>query len=82
MMANVRIAIAAAGDGEEPAPEEDDEEEEKPVERGQEPIKKGLPERKPLKAENMTYLKVDFSEFGTATAPKPDANGLRWLSEN
>ena len=82
MMANVRFAIAAAGDGEEPAPEEDEEEEEKPVERGQEPIKKGLPERKPLKSENMTYLKVDFSEFGTATAPKPDANGLRWLNEN
>jgi len=30
----------------------------------------------------MTYLKVDFSEFGKATAPKPDANGLRWLNEN
>lgn len=82
MMANVRIAIAQAGeDGEQPD-DDDDEEEEPAVERGKEPIKKGLPDRKPGKGENMTYFRVDFSEFGKATAPKVDGNGQRWLSEN
>lgn len=81
MMANVRIAIAAAGeDGE--APEEEEEKEEPAVERGKEPIKKGLPERKPGKSENMTYLKADFTEFGKASAPQIDANGQRWLKDN
>ncbi len=80
MMANVRFAIAGAGeDGEAP---EEEEKEEPVVERGKEPIKKGLPERKPSRSESMTYLKVDFTELGKAAAPEVDANGQRWLKEN
>ncbi len=82
MMANVRIAIAAQGGEDGEAPDEEEEEEAPAVERGKEPIKKGLPDRKPGKGENMTYFRADFSEFGKATAPKVDGNGQRWLSEN
>ncbi len=82
MMANVRIAIAAQGGEDGEAPVEEEEEEEPAVERGKEPIKKGLPDRKPGKGENMTYFRADFSEFGKATGPKVDGNGQRWLSEN
>ena len=87
MLQNVRFQIGGEGEG---GGGEDDEVvegkdgalDEKAVEPGQEPIKKGLPDRKPGRTETMIYWKVDFSNFGKAVAPTLDASGTRWLKDD
>lgn len=84
MMANVQFRIGGpgGGEGEEEKKPDDDDEDEKTTDPDKAPIKKGLPDRNPARAETMYYLRADFRDFDKAKAPEVDANGLRWLTEN
>ncbi len=81
MLGQIQIQFQGAGD--DGARDLDtDEEDEEQADNAPPSFKKGLPVRKPGMTENVTYLRVDFRDLGTAKAPEVDAQGLRWLRGN